>query len=370
MPKSAPLLLATNSPLTSQVSIDSWLKLQCSPPHLKMNESARANHLVKMWQPAFRCATRLFDLLLTTLTILGMQQYILPADAPEHRRLDLQQMLLSRVRDGLFLHKDGVHRALTPKPGDPTPVIIDLGCGSGFWTMEMAKQFPDADVIGIDLVVPTPASPIPPNCRFEQHDLNNGLAGYQNAANVIHASCVAQGIINYQKLMDEIWEALRPGGVYLTVAGDMQMLDHNKEPWMVREDEEKEFSYHVLMMTKSWDAMKAKGPGISSYSEIPSWIEQMGSEKWEASGVEHKYVPIGPWEENMTEHDKQTAELMRQDMIRLQNALVPGIRAYGIPEETVQRWLGGARDELVNMRKHIYCHWLFTWAVKHQGGSE
>lgn len=238
--------------------------------------------------------------------------------------------------------------------------------------MEMAKQFPDVDVIGIDLVVPTPTSPIPPNCRFEQHDLNNGLTKYQNAVNVIHASCIAQGITDYRKLMDGIWKALRPGGVYLTVAGDMQMLDHNKEPWVVSEEKEgeAEFSYHVLIMTKFWDAMKAKGPGIYAHTKIPGWIEEMGPEMWEANAFEQRYVPIGPWQENMTEHDKQTAELMKQDMIRLQTVSKPALQAYGIPEETVKRWLDGGRDELVNLRKHLYCHWLFTWAVKHQSGSD
>ncbi|KAG9043331.1 hypothetical protein FS837_009740 [Tulasnella sp. UAMH 9824] len=302
--------------------------------------------------------------------VTGDQQYILPADASEHRRLDLQQQLLSRIRNGLFLHKDGVHRALTPKPGDPKPVVIDLGCGSGFWTMEMAKQFPDADVIGMDLVVPTPTCPIPPNCRFEQHDLNNGLTNYRNAVNVIHASCIGQGITDYRELMDDIWKALRPRGVYLTVAGDMQILDHNKEPLVALEEKEEEadFSYHVLIMTKFWDAMKAKGPGIYSYTKVPGWIEEMGPEMWEANAFEQIYVPIGPWQEN--NYDKQTAELMKQDMIRLQTVLEPALRAYGIPEETVKTWLDGGRDELMNLRKHLYCRWLFTWAVKHESGSD
>ncbi|KAG8945381.1 hypothetical protein FRC04_000831 [Tulasnella sp. 424] len=254
--------------------------------------------------------------------------YILPADAPEHRRLDLQQELLTRIRDGLFLYKDGVYRALTPKPGDPKPVVLDLGCGSGFWAMEMARQFPDVDVIGIDLVVPTPASPIPANCRFEKYELNNGLAHYRNATNVIHASCMAQGITDFRQFLDEIWKALRPGGVYLMVSGDMQMLDENKKPWIVVEGRETDpdFSYHVLCVTKLWDAMKFQGPGILAYPQAAGWLKEMGPELWEEIGTHNAYVPIGPWKEN----------------------------TYGIPEETVSTWVEAARDELVNLRKHIY----------------
>lgn len=293
-------------------------------------------------------------------------QYILPADAPEHRRLDLQQELLTRIRDGLFLYKDGVYRALTPKPGDPKPVVLDLGCGSGFWAIEMAKQFPDVDVIGIDLVVPTPTSPIPTNCRFEQHELNNGLAHYRNSANVIHASCIAQGITDNRQFLDEVWKALRPGGVYLVVAGDMQMLNENKKPWIVVEGREtdSDFSYHVLCMTKVWDAMKFKGPGILAYPQIASWLNEMGPELWEEIGSHDTYVPIGPWKENVTESESQTSELMRQNMLMFQKASQSSLQAYGIPEETVNTWVEAARDELVNLRKHIYCHWLFSWAVK------
>lgn len=98
----------------------------------------------------------------------------------------------------------------------------------------------------------------------------------------------------------------------------------------------------------------------------------------------------------VTEYDKQTAELMKQDMIRLQRVSEPVLQAYGIPEETVKAWVDGGRDELVNLRKHLYCQvslfpasvlftslliearldpcsilqWLFTWAVKHQSGSD
>ncbi|KAG8945382.1 hypothetical protein FRC04_000832 [Tulasnella sp. 424] len=266
-------------------------------------------------------------------------QYILPADAPEHQRLDLQQELLTRVRDGLFLHKDGVYHALTPKPGDPKPVVLDLGCGSGFWAMEMARQFPDVDVIGIDLVVPTPTSPIPTNCRFEQHELNNGLAHYRNAANVIHASCICQGITDNRQFLDEVWKALRPGGVYLVVAGDMQMLDENKKPWIVVEGRE-----------------TFKGPGILAYPQIAGWLNEMGPELWEEIDSHDAYVPIGPWKENMTESEKQTGELMRQNMLRLHTASRFSLHAYGIPEETVNAWVEVARDELVNLRKHIYCH--------------
>ena len=51
--------------------------------------------------------------------------------------------------------------------------ILDIGCGTGRWAMEMAVQFATAQVIGIDIMTPTPfvslgqgLDQVPPNIRF------------------------------------------------------------------------------------------------------------------------------------------------------------------------------------------------------------
>ena len=45
--------------------------------------------------------------------------------------------------------------------------ILDVGCGTGIWCYDFARCNPDADVVGIDLMVNQPASPDSiPNCDF------------------------------------------------------------------------------------------------------------------------------------------------------------------------------------------------------------
>lgn len=44
---------------------------------------------------------------------------------------------------------------------------------------------------------------------------------------MVHASCVTLGITDCRKFMDEVVEILRPGGVFLTLAGNMQIYDEN-----------------------------------------------------------------------------------------------------------------------------------------------
>ena len=58
-----------------------------------------------------------------------------------------------------------LHRAPIVDPME----IVDIGTGTGFWCIDMAEEYPSAQVLGIDL---SPVQPdwVPPNCRFEVDD--------------------------------------------------------------------------------------------------------------------------------------------------------------------------------------------------------
>lgn len=49
--------------------------------------------------------------------------------------------------------------------------VLDIGCGTGIWCIEVAEEFPSARVTGTDL---SPIQPtwVPPNCYFEIDDYN------------------------------------------------------------------------------------------------------------------------------------------------------------------------------------------------------
>ncbi len=62
-------------------------------------------------------------------------------------------MLKRRIK-GLFVNPEVVAQALAPKADGRRPAVLDIGSGSGVWAAEVAKQFPGADVLGIDIVLP------------------------------------------------------------------------------------------------------------------------------------------------------------------------------------------------------------------------
>ena len=54
-------------------------------------------------------------------------------------------------------------------PLDKPLEILDIGCGTGIWAMDIADEYPTCQVIGTDL---SPIQPtwVPTNCRFEPDD--------------------------------------------------------------------------------------------------------------------------------------------------------------------------------------------------------
>lgn len=93
----------------------------------------------------------------------------------------------------------------------------------------MARQYPHASVVGVDLSPPPlEKSAIPPNLRFEIDDVNHGLAHFYNKFDFVHVRCVGTGIRNYPFLMDEVENCLNPGGLVIYMEGDVRILSHDQ----------------------------------------------------------------------------------------------------------------------------------------------
>jgi metalloendopeptidase OMA1, mitochondrial len=53
--------------------------------------------------------------------------------------------------------------------------VVDLGCGSGLWCLEVADEFPNVKVVGVDISPVQPIHDVPVNCDFLMDNLLDGL---------------------------------------------------------------------------------------------------------------------------------------------------------------------------------------------------
>ncbi|KAG9019382.1 hypothetical protein FRB90_003189 [Tulasnella sp. 427] len=224
--------------------------------------------------------------------------YMLPADPAEHCRLDLQHEMLKK-RIGLFLQHDTVERILAPRQIE-IPAVLDVGSGSGAWTVNTARRFPHTDVVGIDLAPANLTRQPPPNCTFECDDVNLGLDHYHGCFDVINARGIASGIANYPSFLKDSIQILRPGGMFQSIECDLQLFDERFLPITAEDEDEPGFSWTQKMCVASRKAMGRRGPGIHAGPQIHRWMKEM-VDVWAETGEKVIYIPVGPWTNDHSE---------------------------------------------------------------------
>ncbi|KAJ6513055.1 S-adenosyl-L-methionine-dependent methyltransferase [Mycena sanguinolenta] len=91
--------------------------------------------------------------------------------------------------------------------------IMELGCGTGAWAIQAAKQFPDAQVVAVDQF-PLPDRILPPNMTFQQADLQK----YQfedGTFDIVHARLVMIHVMDGPETLRRISRLVKPGGLLL-----------------------------------------------------------------------------------------------------------------------------------------------------------
>jgi ubiquinone/menaquinone biosynthesis C-methylase UbiE len=136
--------------------------------------------------------------------------YALPKDPQEVRRLDFQHFMLRQELHGNYL-----------APLNRPRSILDVGCGTGRWAMEMAAEFPHARVVGMDLVLPDSAASLghglerqPDNVAWIEGDLLQGLPFADSSFDFVYLRFLLFAVPEqaWSALLDELLRVTRPGG--------------------------------------------------------------------------------------------------------------------------------------------------------------
>ncbi|HET8912224.1 MAG TPA: methyltransferase domain-containing protein [Ktedonobacteraceae bacterium] len=215
--------------------------------------------------------------------------YILPKDIQENQRLDLQHHLLKITLGSNYA---------APLQADIS-TILDVGCGTGRWGLDMAEECPQAEVTGLDLELAAPDEQAsdasqPDNYIFVQGNVLEGLPFEGGLFDFVHQRLLVTGIPTQQwpKDIQELIRVTKPGGWIEMVEGGTGFI--NPGPAMQQ-------------FIQWWnDASRLRDIDASAVSQLDTLLQQVGLQKVQKKTL---CIPAGKW-------GGPAGELLAEDMLR------------------------------------------------------
>jgi len=168
--------------------------------------------------------------------------------------------------------------------------VLDVGCSSPSWAMEVATEFPKTKVVGIDMVPVFPTSVKPENCTFTLANILHGLPFLDNTFDLIHMRFLVLGLRkeDWPAVLSELYRVCRVGGYCEFVEADMMPkklgpLCHN--------------IYERVNM-----ACEARGQYINAARRLKDMAEEAGLVNVEQTMMS---CPIGKWGGQIGETEKE-----------------------------------------------------------------
>ncbi|KAI0181628.1 S-adenosyl-L-methionine-dependent methyltransferase [Hypoxylon sp. FL1284] len=130
-------------------------------------------------------------------------RYHFPNDDAEQEREDMQHAMVMLLCDGKL------HYAPLRNPQS----VLDIGTGTGIWAIDMGDEYPEAEILGIDL---SPIQPlwVPQNVQFLVDNVEEEWVQPANSLDYIHSRQMAPTIRDWPRIIAEAYQAraLKPGG--------------------------------------------------------------------------------------------------------------------------------------------------------------
>ncbi|KAI0685087.1 hypothetical protein BC835DRAFT_1421619 [Cytidiella melzeri] len=282
--------------------------------------------------------------------------YRLPADEEELDRLDKQHVMLTEV---MGKYVPPLHEVLADTPGEHKS-CVDLGCGSGSWILDLAREFPHVSTVAVDLV-PMQVLNMPPNCRSEVDDVNLGLQHFYGEFNVVHARLISSGIRDYCGLVDHIALTLRPRGLVDLTEFDFRIHGRDHRPMPINADA----PAIAKWMDLARHAVQQRGGEPDAATHLHRWISDHPA--FEETVRQDWWIQVSPWHPGKDAESQwmnRHGASMRDDILSFMQSARPLFLGGGIPQYFLDPLEAAAATELAENRVAGYIHLIRAYGRK------
>ncbi|TQN65998.1 putative methyltransferase tdiE [Colletotrichum shisoi] len=269
-------------------------------------------------------------------------KYIMPNDELEQERLDIVNHMWMLIWDGKF--------CLCPK-NDGAKRVLDIGTGTGIWSMDYADEHPEAEVIGVDL---SPIQPdyVPVNCIFEVDDLEKEWT-WTEPFDFIFARNMIGCFSNWEGVMEQAFDNLEPGGYF--------EIHDSVYPILCDDGTVKEDSPIAKWSRLILEACDKIGRSVTITHQFPRLMWEAGFE--DVTVTKCKF-PLSGWPKDRKLRDVGTW---------VQASLLPGLEGMSLalftrvldwsPEETIV-FCARVRADVKNTKLHGYWDGMSVYGRK------
>ncbi|KZT56686.1 S-adenosyl-L-methionine-dependent methyltransferase [Calocera cornea HHB12733] len=263
--------------------------------------------------------------------------YSLPNDEDEWERLDVQHYGIKAYFGGNNVGADW--------PENPRR-ILEIGAGSGAWAMEVAYQFPNAEVIAIDISDVKPDRK-PENCTFKVVNVVKDPWPFaKDEFDIVHCRFVTVHLPNFKELLDKAIDSTAPGGILMFEDIDCDFVsDLMPVPAAIPNFFD---IYRTFFASVNVDARP--GPKLAPHI--------MASKKFSET---HEYVmpaPMGAWTRDQKLNNVGLA--MRKGLVGAGQSQHGKLYKFGMTQEIVDEWA----KAVCTPENKLYMDIYFVWAKK------
>ena len=204
--------------------------------------------------------------------------YNLPTHREEANRLDYQH--------NLFRATFGGERYFSPLKSPKS--ILDIGCGTAIWSMEMSNEFSQALVVAMDLGHIQPPADQPLNHHYVVADFEQDWP-FEQPFDYIHGRMLVVAMRNHRKVIQQAYQHLTPGGWF-------ELQDLELGPDGVVEDNPPSPAFRSFDGITGWNRYMTQaaanlGVDLAAATHWARWLKEAGF-----LNISHKIFkwPMGP----------------------------------------------------------------------------